>query len=106
MRYVIENTEAFRILAERARTREVAHAAALAAGQLSRVAASPTRWQRALAILTAVVVVGLGLRAVLPVGLRVEVAAGLVLLGILAVPALLLAEIVIGHQPASRHSQP
>lgn len=106
MRYVIENTEAFRILAERARAREVAGAAMLAAERLARVARVPARRQNALIWAGAFVVAALGLRLMLPVALRVEVAAGLVVLGALAIPGFLLREIMLRSQPAARHSQP
>jgi hypothetical protein len=106
MRYVIENTEAFRILAERARAREVAHATAFAAGELSRAVHTPGRKVGTLAALSAFVVAGLALRVLLPAGARVEVAAGLLVLGMLAVPVVLLGEIMLSHAPSSRHSQP
>jgi hypothetical protein len=106
MRYVIENTEAYRIMAERARARELAGAAALAAEQLARVAHVPARRQNALMWLGAFAAAASGLRLMLPEALRVEVAAGLLLLGALAIPAFVLREIMLRGQPAPRHSQP
>jgi hypothetical protein len=106
MRYIIENTEAYRIMAERARTRELAGAAALATEQLARVARNPARRQAALMWIGAFVVAAVALRVLLPVAARVEIAAGLLALGSLAIPGFVLREILLRGQPAPRHSQP
>jgi hypothetical protein len=106
MRYVIENTEAFQILAKRARDRELAHAVELAGDQLSRIAKNPARRHVALALLAVFVVAGLVARALLPVEVRIAVATALMLVGSLAIPGFLLGEILMGNQPTSRHSQP
>jgi hypothetical protein len=106
MRYVIENTEAYRIMAERARARELAGAATLATEQLARIARNPARRQAALLWLGAFVVASVALRMLLPVTARVEVAASLLVLGALAVPGFVLREIVLRSHPAPRHSQP
>lgn len=106
MRYVIENTEAYRILAERARAREVAGAAALAAEQLTRVAHVPARRHSALMWLGGFVAAASALRLILPEALRLEAAAGLVILGAIAIPGFLLREITLRSQPSPRHSQP
>ena len=95
MRYVIENTEAFRILAERARARELGHAAALASGELKQVVKNaPLHKRRALGLLAAVVAVTSLLRALLPLAVRVEIAVGLPLAAALASAAWLLGHVL------------
>jgi hypothetical protein len=106
MRYVIENTEAYRIMAERARARELAGAATLATEQLARVARNPARRHAALAWLGAFVAGAVALRMLLPVAARVEIAAGLLILCSIAIPGFVLREILLRSHPAPRHSQP